>query len=224
MSERLEIELAGGFTDRSGAVHRRLVFGKRLTGADLIRADNNYGRVSQVGFECEACAAALVEFGTLARDEMPHAILSLSVIERAEAEEAYDRFLAQTAPERRPEPLSDDTMRLAFGVRRGGVTYTDVTFGYLLTGYDEVHADERRLTGVERNLYLMGLQVVRLAAEGVESIETGLTLTDFEGMDAGDITALRDVAERWYDGTLAAHMKMRFGDGDGAGEAGEAVN
>lgn len=223
MSERLEIELAGGFTDRSGATHRRLVFGKRLTGADLIRADDRYGRVSQVGFECEACAASLVEFGTLAPGEMPHALLSLSVIERAEAEEAYDRFLAQTAPERAAESISDDTLRLAFGVRREGVTYTDVTFGNLLTGWDEVHADEQNLTGVERNLYLIGKQIVKLAAEGVEGIETGLTLADFRGMDAGDITALKDAAERWYEGVLAAHMKQRFG-GDGDGAATEAVN
>lgn len=224
--QRVKLELETGFTDAKGVAHRRLVFGKRLTGADVVRADKSYGRVSQTGFEAQACAAALVEFGTLAPGEMPHALLSLDVIERAEVEAAYDRFLARSAPESPPEHISDDTVRLAFGVTRDGVTYTDVTFGRHLTGWDEVHADELHLSPVERNYYLLGRQVVRLA-RGETDVESELTLADFAAMDADDIAALKDADERWFEGVLAAHLNKRAADGDDGeddGGDGGAVN
>jgi len=228
MSERLEIELEGGFTDAKGVGHKRLVFGSRLTGADLVRADRDIGRVSPRGFECGACASALVEFGTLAPDEFRHGLLSLSVIEWAEVDDAFDRFRVGSAPGREAEEISDDTVRLAFGVRRGDAVYTDITFGRLLTGWDEVHADELGVTSIERNFYLIGRQVVRLSAADGAQAEGGLSLTDFEGMDADDITALKDAAERWYEGVLAAHMKKRFAATGEAGETGgetdETVN
>jgi len=208
---QVTLDLERGFTDAKGAAHQKLVFGRRLTGGDLIRADQKLESFSKISFECAIFASALVEFGTLRRDEMRHALLSLNDLERADVEAAYERFLSQSNDGVEGRAVSDDTVRLAFGIRRDGVVYRDVTFGRLLVGYDELEADTKRLTGVERNCFLIGRQVARIAsADGAHVVEGELTLEVFEDLDADDLPALREAADNWYESARAAHLQARM--------------
>jgi hypothetical protein len=210
MDKQVTIDLARGFTDSTGNTHTRLTFGKRLTGGDVIRADERSESSSPLGFECAMYAAALVEFGTLSRGEFLHALLSLKSLERADVQAAYLRFMAESSEGREGARLSDDTVRLGYGLRRGDVVYTDITFGRLLTGYDELRADNENLTGVARRCFLIGLEVVKIASEdGAHVVEGGLTLEDFERIDGDDLPILREAEGHWYDSLRAAHVKER---------------
>ncbi len=204
------IELPTGYTDSKDTLHKELVFGRRVTGGDLMRISESDMSTNTIGFQCAIFAAALKSFGTLNPAGFLGALLSLDGFERSEVIEAYDGFERESVEGRAEEQISDNTIRLRFGIVRDGVAYTDVTFGRRLIGWDSVNAERRYRSEARRNAYLVGKQVTKIAsADGAQVVEGPLEVSDFETMDAMDLVSLREASERWNESDLAKILQAR---------------
>lgn len=191
------INLVIGYKDATGQVHRRVTFGKRLTGRDLLLIDSDPQSQLPTQYNDLIIRAAITEFGTLPCPVPLRVLLELDSIDRDDLLRAFNFFQAQGQAQFQAELISDNTVRLAYGIRRGEHVYRTLEFGKRVTGLDEIEADKMTLRGLARAGFLAGRQIVRLIEDGGASDTGPVTLDDINTMDASDVSLLLLGAERW---------------------------
>lgn len=191
------VTLRTGFTDDEGVTHKTLVFGHRITGRDLVQVDREIaGSKSAVRRECALYRQSLIKFGDLPEDKWLHALLSLNSIDRSAVTVAFNEFHRISAEGREPKTLSIETVRLGWPVKREEHLFDTVTFGHLLTGYDEVEADS--LAGAENTFFLTARMISRLSSsEGEQALEGPFDHTLFRELSFEDIVALNQASDGW---------------------------
>lgn len=193
-----ELILEVGYTDKQSKVHRDVVFGKRLLGVDLFEIDEHPLAVLKTNREHLFLARAVTKFGDLNLPVAPTVFLALDSIDRDDLVEAYNQFEGEGSDGRRPEALTDNTLRLVDGLMLEGIVYDVVEFDVRLTGKDYVEADQQELDGSRRAFYLVGRQVSRLLqSEGDATLSGPLTLEMMATMYVSDLYALRGASEVW---------------------------
>jgi hypothetical protein len=179
-----EVTLIGGYEDSKKAVHRRVVFGHRVTGAELFRLDTDPQAQNPTQYHDLIMREAIIEFGSLPmkdkkgnRQRVPlPALLDLDSIDRDDLIAAHSEFAALSMGDRQPSVMPPDKVKLAFGFTIGELNYDFVVFGRRLIGRDDVQADKLELTGIARMCYRAGRQISRVATAcskcaGVGSVE-----------------------------------------------------
>src|SRR5260370_29433819 len=151
-----EINLIGGYEDKKKVAHRRVVFGYRITGADLFRMDADPQSQVPTQYQDLETREAILEFGSIpmtdnkgSRQRVPLSILlDLDSIDRDELRAGYNEFLIKGLGDRRPVMMPPYKVRLVFGITIGEQQYDLVELGRRLTGRDDVQADKLELTGI----------------------------------------------------------------------------
>lgn len=183
---KTDVRLRFGYQDKEQPeqFHKHVGFGKRPTGADFMAAAEESN--SDIQFSLALAQTAITEFGQL---EMPvplTVLLSLNQIDREKLLKTYFSFLVDTGSN--GEILADGKVRLGFGFERSGKRVTNVEFGKLLTGYDEIDIESEAKTGWQAHS-------MRLAKEIIAPAD--LTLAEIEALDVDDFTLLRSAEESW---------------------------
>lgn len=194
----LTIELQIGYRDKSGAVHRRVTFGKRITGRMLFDIDSDPQGNDQTQYADLIARAAITEFGTVSLPVPLLALLQLDSVDRDAISEGLSQFLGAGLGERKVEIISENQIKLAVGYESNGLVYDMVYFGRAINGYDEIEANRLKLEGVRRVCFLAGKQVVKLSqSEGSSGLDGPIGLSIFEKLDSVDIQAIRVASEVW---------------------------
>lgn len=218
-----QITLENGYTDTKGVTHNEIIFGHRVNGNDLVEIEGRTDGLSADVSNCWLIGKALLQFGTLQRPNFIDALLSLDSLELEEVEQGHDEFLRRTSSP--PLFISEDTVRLGCGFTLDGERYNTLTVGRLLTGYDLMRADRMRLTGVMRNFYLLGLQVMKISqSDGEKFLDEPLPVEAFYAMDVNDIGAIRQTAELFKAKRRQELQTKRQQRSTEASEENEAVN
>jgi hypothetical protein len=217
------ITLEHGFIDSKQTAHKEIVFGRRVNGLDFINIDKASGRMGQSAANALTFLAAISKFGELQPGRYLDALLSLDDLEFEEVSRGFDAF--RELGTSKPVILSDNSVRLAHGVEIEGVKYDVVTFGKPLRVYDEVAADQLRLSGVERIYYLTGVQISKLStSDGQSELNTSLDHKAFYSMDSDDIVALKGCCDAWKERRRVEALKRRLAESEGESPSSEAVN
>ena len=166
-----EINLIAGYEDKKKVVHRRVVFGRRITGEDLFRMDTDPQSQVPTQYQDLETREAIVEFGTLPMADQKgnfqrvslSILLDLDSIDREDLRAGYNEFVKKGLGDRRPVFMPPNKVRLVFGLTIGEQQYDLVEFGRRLTGRDDVQADKLELTGIARMCYRAGRQISKVA-------------------------------------------------------------
>ncbi len=194
------IELSIGHEDKSGVVHREVVFGKRIMGRDLFDLDDDPRAQGRTQRSDMIVRKAITRFGTLPLPVELDVLMSLDRLDRRDLTRGYNEFAIESAGDRAPEFLSDSKVKLAFGFVRDGVVYDLVTFGKRLTGYDELESDTLGLSGLSQACFLIGKEIVQLSqSEGTQKIDGSVELSAFDTLDGADVFTLNTASEKWLD-------------------------
>jgi phage FluMu protein gp41 len=189
-----KITLIGGYTDKEGATHRDINFGKRLKVKNLIDLDQNPQARIPAQREMMLVASSITAFGKLKMPISLMTIFELDSIDIDDLQAGHDEFLQITRQSKKGEVVSETQTRLSFGVERDGVNYNLVTFGRRLSFKDRVEAQRKGLFGVANMLSETVAQIEKITNEetGLELIapfETelfcNLDLEDFDTLFAG---------------------------------------
>ena len=193
-----EINLIGGYVDGSKIPHRRVVFGKRITCADLIRLDSDPQAQEPTQYQDAIVCLAITEWEPLRMPVALSIVLDLDSIDRDDLAAGYEDFQKNGVGDREAE-VSEKGAKLLFGFHIGDLDYTVVEFGRRLTGRDEVDADKRGLKpGVARMCFLVGRQISKISiSDGSASVDGPIELEIFESLDGADVQLLRGAAELW---------------------------
>lgn len=187
-----QIELQFGHADADGVTHKTVVFGKRLTGADLMSLDHNPQAQSETQYDDLVRRSAMTKFGALRMPPALTVLLGLNKIDRTDLATAYETFVRESRGERTVQ-FGSNTVRLYWGFLVDGVRYPIVEMGRLTTGTDEAEADALNLTGVSRLCFLIGRSITKISTEDEKpsTIEGPLSLAPFYTLDADDIHELQ---------------------------------
>jgi hypothetical protein len=166
-----EIDLIAGAKnlEKGGAPHRHVVFGYRLTGADLFRIDTDPQSRITTQYQDLIMREAIVEFGSLRpangkRLSVPLSLLlDMDEVDRDDLNAGHNEFQALSLGDRESALWPPERLRLLFGFHIGEQTYDLVEFGRRLTGRDDVAADKQGLTGIARMCYRAGRMTSRVA-------------------------------------------------------------
>lgn len=209
-----ELTLEVGFADAQDKVHRDVVVGKRLLGADLFEIDEHPLAVLKTNREFLFLGRAITKFGDLKMPVSLSTLLALDSIDRDDLLDAYNALEGEGAEGRSPEALSDSTLRLGDGLTMESVVYDVVEFGVRLTGKDYVEADQQEMEGSRRAFYLVGRQVSRLSqSEGNATLSGPLTLELMAKMHVSDLYALRGASEVWRQSFRRPRKALQKDDG-----------
>lgn len=194
------IELDLGWKDAKGVTHKKVTFGKQLTGKQLFLIDDDPQSELATQYGALLLRAKITEFGTLTMPVTLKALLELDSIDRDDLNEASNKFSEAMMGDRKPEMLPDNKIRLAVGYERNGATYDVVEFGIRLTGMSEVEADKLGLKGTRRVCFLAGKQISKLSQSDGESVlegplEAQFLFEVFEALDVSDIMVIRAGSE-----------------------------
>jgi len=189
------VELIDGFTDKDGATHKKVVFGKRLTVKDLMILDTNPQAQNPTQYGDLIRRNMITEFGTMKMPVPITTLLSLNSIDREDLQITADSFVELGRGERTAEFLEDNKVKLPFGFIVGETEYDVIQFGNLTTGNDEVEADKFG-QGLMRTCFLIGRQISKISTnDETAAIEGQVDLTTFESLDAESLNLLRVGAE-----------------------------
>lgn len=192
------VKLAFGYEGGDGKIHRNVRIERRATGADLFRIADDGDGEKPTQFNLQLLQGAITKFGSLIMPVPLSVLLSLKSPDRRRLIAANNEFLKETSAGRKTEKLSVSKVKLAFGFEKNGQTFDVVEFGRLLTGYDELEADD--LPGWRQACFLLGKQIVRLSQSTGEGICEGeVTPEMFASLDAGDIFLLSGANAEWLD-------------------------
>ncbi len=182
------IFLRFGYQDKENPelFHKHVGFGKRPTGADFIRAAEDGGG-SDLQFALGLAQAAITEFGGLQMPCPMTVLLSLNQIDRERLLNAYYNYLVDTRVGE-GAMLEDGRVRLGKVLERADRQITEVVFGKLLTGYDEIEIESAATSFWQGN-------VLRMTKEITEPND--LTVAEIESLDVDDFTLLRNAEEQW---------------------------
>jgi hypothetical protein len=217
------VTLTLGYKGGPGDQPRRtVVIGRRLTGADLMAIGDQPESRSPTQLNLSLIAAAITEFGDLPIPVPLTVLLSLKSIDREDLAAAYAKFVEETAGGGTAARLTDTRYRLARGFEIGGVVYDVVEFGDLLTGYDELEAEE--FEGWRRACFLIGKQIGSISqSAGAARLEGPVAVESFEPLDAEDIYSLNDFVGKWKDSfRSAARAALQQEAGAGGGDSAAA--
>ncbi len=223
-----KIKLQSGFKDRSGVIHQEVVFGKRLTGGDLMSIDNDRQAQSPTQYSDLVRRKAMTKFGELKTMPPPlEVLLGLSRIDRSILAEGYEEFARLGRGERTSEILAGSVLKLFFGFQVDGVTYPVVRLDRPTTGYDELECDARALDGLSRLCFLIGRSISRIETEdGKLSIEGPVELELFKPLDGDDISVLREgdrLAQAFFRITGGEVPQERPSDDDASSDEGNGA-
>lgn len=194
------IELPIGYIDKDGAVHREVVFGRRITGRDLFDLDDDPQAEVKTQRSDMIVRKAITKFGTLPLPVDLKVMLGLDRLDRQDLTRGYNGFAIESAGDRRPEFISDKQVKLAFGFVLDGVVYDIVTFGKRLTGYDEVESDTLGLSELSQACFLIGKEIVHLShSADAQTLDGPVELSAFDTLDGADVFTLNAASEKWLD-------------------------
>lgn len=199
MSENIEhtIELPIGYTDKDGAVHRDVTFGKRPKISDLILLDMNPQSQNMTQYQQLLRRLMITKFGTLKMPVVLPVFLTLDTADDDVLSAEADKFLQNSRGDRQGEILENNEARLMFGIEIDGVEYDIVKFGNRLTVGDNVEADNLKLgNGVARLCFQIGKQIseIRHSESGLK-LDGSLSLDAFSNVDSEDFNVLRLACE-----------------------------
>lgn len=205
MSETVQnkhsVELKFGYEDKEtpDVVHKTVVFSKRPTGADFINAGETTDG-QEPDFTLALMMPSIAAFGNLPMPVPLSVLLSLNWLDRELLTGKFYEFLGATDGEQEAKALETGKVQLVFGAERDGVKYTIVTFGKLLTAYDEIAIRKDTASAVERSVLTIGREIVRLStADGLHQIDSGLTLDELKNLDWADFVTLQKAEDDWRD-------------------------
>lgn len=192
-------ELTFGYTSPGGSErHADFEIGRRPTGGDLMRIGDEPESARNTQFNLMLLQAAVTKFGAMPLPVPLTTLLALNSVDREDLNRAYTKFLKESAGGRRAARLTESRLRLAHGFEVDGQTYDVVEFSNLLTGYDELEADE--MTGWRQVCFLLGRQVGALSqSEGAAVLPGPLAPEAFERLDAEDVYEMSSFAAQWRD-------------------------
>ncbi len=180
---------------------KRIVISRRPTGADLFRINRDEQSQLNINFELMMTAACITEFGNLSLPVPLGVLLKLKAYDRQALSEGRNVFLAKTLGERITESLSDEKVRLAFGLTAGGQVYDIVEFGNVLTGFDELEVERQAEKGTHDLPLLLMREIKSLSKSGDEDGAAGYSgpfdISMFEEADWLDMVALSEARQRW---------------------------
>lgn len=193
-----KIELTIGFEDKDGKLHREVVFGKRLTVGDVMLLDTDPQAKNPTQYVDLLTRKCITKFGDLKCPVSLDKLLGLNSVDREDLARGFSEFLEMTRPVKEREYGDDHTVTLSFGFEIDGTVYDRITFGKLTTGRDEVEADQRNLTGVARECFMIDRQLAKLeTSDGTASIDGDVGIGVFSSLDAADLNTLRIGAIAW---------------------------
>src|SRR5437868_413314 len=123
------IELIEGYKDGKGVVHRRVTFGKRLKGRDLMDIDADPQSNLQTQHQLLILRGGITEFGTLPIPVPLTNLLELTIFDFEALVSANNEFLDNGLNGRQPEFISYNEAKLPIGYERNGLVYNRVHFG-----------------------------------------------------------------------------------------------
>jgi len=192
------IELTAGYTDGDNATHSSVTFGKRLKGKDLFDMSDSPESNSKTQAALMMLAGSITKFGSLTLPVPLSVLMSLSRADRRKLSKGYESFLNTSSNAHKSKSLSDDAIKLGFGLTLGQIVYDQVRFGRMLNGYDELQSDD--LDGWEQTCFLIGKEIVELSqSDGKHKIAGPISLEVFETADSRDIFALKEQEDKWLD-------------------------
>lgn len=199
---RVIVTLPNGHVPPEGedrAPQRRVVFGRRPTGADLMAISEDAQSQLDTNYELMLTAACITEFGNLPTPVPLGVLLALKRHDRRALLKGRNTYLAKTVGERAAEVLSDEQVKLAYGLKAGSQVYELVTFGNELTGLQEVEVEAKGYEGWRRVAALMALEIKQLSqpGEGGATLSGPYDLAMFEQADWLDLIALGEARDRW---------------------------
>lgn len=207
------VTLIFGYKD-GNTTHKEVVFSHRLTGADLLRISDDEMSEKTTQFNLMMQQAAITKFGSLSMPVPMTVLLSLKSPDRQELNRAHNKFLTATSKGHKSEVISASKIRLGFGFKIDGVTFDVVEFGNLLSGYDELEADE--MERWRRACYLQGKQISKLSQSTGPAIRLGaVELEHFDTLDGSDIFVLEAAASKWQDSFRVGRGKVQRDDSTG---------
>lgn len=211
------IQLTFGYTSpQGGDPHKTVVFGRRVTGADLMGIGDRPESQKQLQFELMLIQTAITTFGTLSCPVPLTTLLTLNRVDRDDLSRAYAEYLKESAGGRASKKLSDSSLQLPFGLVAGGQTYDVVEFGHLLTGFEELEADD--LDSWRQACFLLGRQITKLSQSGGAAVLKGPVAPEaFEGADGSDVFAMQAFIPDWLDSFRRQARREVQADG-GAGD------
>lgn len=196
----------------AGGTHRRVTFGRRPTGEDLMLIGDSPESLRPVQFQLLQYQAAITSFEGLQNPVPLSALLSLNKVDRDDLGGAYAEFIREGNASRSWEKRSDSTYKIGFGFQIGDQVFDVVEFGKLLTGYEELAAEDYE--SWRQACFLMGAQITRLSQSEGSAVHTGpVTVEHFKALDAEDVYKLQAFLPGWYD-------SFRLKGGDVPGDAG----
>ncbi len=198
--EQLTIELPFGYQSKDGALHKRVVFGKRPTGEDLVRLTSDRQSEVNTQFQLLFQRTSIVEFGSLMKRGMSVPLTTLLALNRADRDalaETHAEFLQTTLEGRSTEALSESAFRLAFGLEVGGEVFDVVEFGNLPTGADEVRIDKSQTGSWHRGLLMLEAQIVKLSQSEGSAVNNGVEMETMLRADWFDLEAMNEGAQAW---------------------------
>lgn len=213
------VTLALGYKGGPGDEPRRtVVLGRRLTGVDLMNIGDQPESRSATQLNLALIAAAITEFGDLPVPVPLTVLLSLKSIDREDLAAAYAKFVEETAGAGTAARLTDSRYRLARGFEIGGVVYDVVEFKDLLTGYDELEAED--FEGWRRACFLIGKQIGSLSqTAGAARRDGPVAVEAFESLDAEDVYSLNEFVGKFKDSfRRAARAAVQQDAGAGGGD------
>lgn len=192
------IQLAIGYKESNGEIHKSVTFGKRLDGAGLFQIEADPQSSIQTQYNLMLIGRSITSFGALPMPVPLACLLSLDLLDLSHLTQAYLEFTSQGLEGRESKIISDTEVMLAFGYSNNGLTYNRVRFGNRVTGYDAVSADTQNLKGELRECYLIGKEISELSTEdGAHKLTGPIEAQLFEKLDNADIVTLQKAAVRW---------------------------
>jgi hypothetical protein len=191
-----KIKLKFGFTDSKGETHQDVVFGRRLTGADLMAIENDRRSQLRTQHTDLIRARSITKFGTLSIPPPMDALTKLNKIDRSDLAQGYEDFAQKGREGLESEFRPNNIVQMYWGFDVTGVHYRLAELNRLTTGLDEVAADTLGLEGLGRELFLLGRSVSKISNIDDESlfIEGPIDLAPFQTLDGDDLLLLRQGA------------------------------
>jgi hypothetical protein len=222
-----EIDLIEGYRDKQGAIHKHVVFGKRISAKALIALDTDpQGRIP-TQYRDLVLSKSIIEFGALPMPVSLLTLLELDTVDRDDLREASNVFGALSLGDREIDIAADGSrVKLAWGFKIGDVRYDVVEFGNRLSGRDEVDADNKSLKqGISRACFLAGRAIKRISSsDGTAAIDGPVELVHFnsEDFDADDLYAVVSASELWRQSfRFRGRNVSKVGDGANGSAAGD---
>lgn len=204
---------------------KRVVFGRRPTGTDLMKIAEDAQSQLDTNYELMLTAACITEFGGLQTPVPLGVLLALKRHDRRALLKGRNTYLEKSLGSRTVEALSDEGVRLAYGLQAGGQVYELVKFGNELTGLQEVEVEAKGFEGWRRVAALMALEIKQLAqpGEGGATFSGPFDLAMFEQADWLDLIAMGEARDRWINSFRVLDESVTVEDQEG-GSGGRPVH